>query len=324
MMKSFQIKENDSRQRLDRFVKKVAPLLPDGMIQKYIRLKRIKVNGKRAENKHMLSVGDLVELYINDEFFGDEATEKPLFLRVPTDICVVYEDENILLVDKRQGLVVHEDNEKEQDTLIHRILHYLYEKGEYDPRQEQSFIPALCNRIDRNTGGIVIAAKNAATLRVMNALIAARKIQKYYLCVVHGRLTPANGTLKHYLKKDEQNTLVKVYDAPVAGGKTALSRYRTLQSDDRYTLVEVELLTGRTHQIRAQMAHIGHPLLGDGKYGLAKNNKQSGLKFQALYSYKLIVDGGEDAQHLAYLNKRIFTVENVWFVEQFFGQTLDE
>ena len=317
-MKSYQINNNDSGQRLDRFVKKAAPLLPDTMIQKYIRLKRIKVNGKRAENKLILNYGDLVELYINDEFFECVKSDKPVFLTIPSDITIVYEDKNILLVDKRQGLVVHEDNNNEKDTLINRILHYLYKKGEYDPRCENSFIPALCNRIDRNTGGIVIAAKNAATLRVVNALIAERKIRKYYLCIIHGKLTPPNGKLKNYLKKDEKSNLVTVFDNPVKDAKTAVSLYKTIDSNDRYSLVEIELLTGRTHQIRAQMAHVGHPLLGDGKYGLSKNNKQSGYKFQALYSYKLIIDGNDGAEHLSYLNKQVFTVKDVWFVNEFY------
>jgi len=316
-MKEYSITANDAGQRLDRFVKKVAPSLPASLLQRYIRIKRIKVNGKRAGNACSLREGDVVTLYINDEFFPPEQAGEHPFLAAHGDIRIVYEDENLLLADKDPGLVVHEDAGGESDTLIARIQKYLYNKGEYDPAQEASFAPALCNRIDRNTGGIVIAAKNAASLRILNDLIRERLIKKRYLCIVHGRLSPADGTLRHYLRKDEQNNRVTVYDAPRAGARTAITKYRVLRQNNRFSLVEAELLTGRTHQIRAQMAHIGHPLLGDAKYGLAKQNAGTGYRFQALWSYQLTFDAGERAGPLAYLNGRTFTVENVPLVADF-------
>lgn len=313
-MKCFVINENDAGQRLDRFIKKVAPSLPASLLQRYIRIKRIKINNKRAENATVLLPGDTVELYINDEFFPPEDSSALSFLAARQQLAVVYEDENILLADKEPGLVVHEDDSGERDTLIARIQRYLYEKKEYDPAAENSFTPALCNRIDRNTGGIVIAAKNAATLRVVNALIRDRLIEKYYLCVVHGHISPQSGTIKSYLLKDEQQNRVEVFSAPRPGAKTAVTRYRTIKQNGRYSLLEIELLTGRTHQIRAQMSSIGHPLLGDTKYGTAKQNQGTGFKFQALYAYRLKFCAGECAEHLKYLNGRLFEVENVPFL----------
>lgn len=316
-MKSFVINENDAGQRLDRFVKKVAPSLPVSLLQRYIRIKRIKVNNKRAENATVLLHHDIVALYINDEFFPPEEVSAFAFLAAQQKLVVVYEDENILLVDKEPGLVVHEDDSGERDTLIARIQRYLYEKKEYDPAAENSFAPALCNRIDRNTGGIVIAAKNAATLRVVNALIRDRLIEKYYLCVAHGLISPQSGTIKSYLLKDEQLNRVEVFSTPQPGAKTAVTKYRTIKQNDRYSLVEIELLTGRTHQIRAQLSSIGHPLLGDTKYGTAKQNKGTGFKFQALYAYRLKFCAGEQADHLQYLNNRLFEVKDIPFLSLF-------
>jgi len=316
-MKEFLINENDAGQRLDRFVKKVAPSLPSSLLQRYIRIKRIKINGKRGENASLLQCGDSVQMYINDEFFPPEEGSATDFMAAKNYLNIVYEDENILLVDKEPGLVVHEDDTGERDTLIARIQRYLYEKKEYDPKAENSFAPALCNRIDRNTGGIVIAAKNAASLRVMNELIKERLIDKYYLCVVHGSITAKSGSLKNFLLKDEKENLVKVFDSPRPGAKTAVLNYKTLDRNDRFSLLEVELLTGRTHQIRAQFSHLGHPLLGDTKYGTAKQNKGTGYRFQALYSYKLRFSAGEKAEHLSYLNGKEFSVKNVPFLSFF-------
>lgn len=316
-MKTFYINQNDAGQRLDRFVKKAAPSLPSSLMQRYIRIKRIKVNKKRAENAQMLAIGDVVEMYINDEFFPPEEATKLEFLMAGDKLNIVYEDENIILADKEPGLVVHEDESGERDTLINRIRKYLYNKKEYLPETENSFAPALCNRIDRNTGGIVIAAKNAPSLRVMNLLIKERLIEKNYLCVIHGKITPPQGTLKNYLLKIEEQNIVKVFDSPREGARTAVTKYKTLKTNERFSLLEIDLLTGRTHQIRAQMSHAGHPLLGDTKYGTAKQNKGTGYKFQALYSYKLTFSAGEKAEHLSYLNGKSFVVKNVPFLTLF-------
>lgn len=314
-MRSFTIRENDGNQRLDKFLGKAVPLLPQSLLYKYLRKGRIKVNGKKSEIRFRLTAGDLIELYINDEFFIEDTSRQ--FLLAPPVVTVVYEDENLLLVDKQPGLCVHEDNNNTVDTLINRILHYLYDKGEYDPSGELSFAPALANRIDRNTGGIVLAAKNAEALRVLNEKIKEREIRKYYLCVVSGVPQPESATLTAYLQRSENESTVRVYDRPNRNTKTIVTRYRVIRRSARSSLLEVELLTGRTHQIRAHMAHIGHPLLGDGKYGTGKLNREYGLRQQLLYSYKLRFDFKDREHLLGYLTGREFQVESVWFADEF-------
>ena len=317
-MKEFIVGKNDAGQRLDRFVSKSLPLLPPALLQKYIRLKRIKCNGARAQRDQRLQEGDILQLYINDEFF-DKPREDNLFLTLfKPSLDIVYEDENLLLLNKRPGLVVHADETEKVNTLINHIQAYLYQKREWNPRWENAFTPALCNRIDRNTGGIVMAAKNAETLRILNQKIRDREIAKFYLAIVHGRMKPSQGKLEGFLLKDEDRAQVKVFSRPVPGGKSAATLYKTLRTAGGLSLVECELLTGRTHQIRAQFAAAGHPLLGDGKYGRERDNKKYGRSFQALYSYKLAFTFPTDAGLLEYLRGRVFTVEQVDFVAEYF------
>ncbi len=317
-MKDFLIGKNDAGQRLDRWLGKTVPLLPAPLAQKYIRLKRVKVNGKGSVRDVRLIAGDLVQLYLNDEFFETPTRENAFLTVFKPLLDILYEDENLLLVNKRPGLVVHPDDQEKTNTLITHIQAYLYQKKEWDPYAEHSFAPALCNRIDRNTGGIVIAAKNAETLRVMNQKIRDRELEKYYLCILHGKMTPPDGVLQNILLKDEERNQVKVCRGAVPGGRTAVTRYRTLKTGGGLSLVECELVTGRTHQIRAQFAAAGHPLLGDGKYGREKDNEKFGRKFQALYSYKLVFSFTTDAGVLEYLNGRSWQVHDVPFVGEFF------
>ena len=316
-MKEFTIGANDAGQRLDRFLGKAVPLLPASLAQKYIRIKRIKLNGARAERDTRLNAGDVLQLYINDEFF-DKPREDNAYLTVATPkLNIVYEDEHILLVDKRPGLAVHpHDGAEYGRTLIDHIQAYLYQKREWSPRGENAFVPALCNRIDRNTGGIVIAAKTAEALRVMNQKIKDRELDKRYLAIVEGTPKPGKGSLKGYLFKDAKKNRVFVTNSPQAGAKTCQTNYVTLASKNGLSLVECELITGRTHQIRAQFAHAGHPLLGDGKYG--KLDKRFDRNYQALYSYQLTFCFTTDAGGLSYLNGKTFQVEKVDFVDTYF------
>ena len=316
-MKEFTIGSNDAGQRLDRFLAKAVPLLPASLAQKYIRLKRIKCNGQRIDRDARLKAGDVLQLYINDEFF-DKPREDNAYLTVATPkLNIVYEDEHILLVDKQPGFAVHpHDGADYGKTLIDHIQAYLYQKREWKPREENSFTPALCNRIDRNTGGIVIAAKTAEALRVMNQKIKDRELDKRYLAIVEGTPKPREGSLRGHLFKDAKNNKVFVTDKPQPGSKSCQTNYKVLASANGLSLVECELITGRTHQIRAQFAHAGHPLLGDGKYG--KLNKRFDRKYQALYSYKLTFTFTTDAGALDYLNDRSFRVENVDFVQEHF------
>ena len=318
-MRELTVGKNDAGQRLDRFVGKSLPLLPPALLQKYIRLKRVKVNGRRAQRDQRLEQGDVLQLYINDEFF-DQPKEENMFLTLfQPRLDIVYEDENLLLLNKRPGLVVHADETEKVNTLINHIQAYLYQKREWNPRWENAFTPALCNRIDRNTGGIVIAAKNAETLRIINQKIRDREIDKRYLCITVGAPRPPQGEVSCFLLKDEKKKQVAVYHRPVPGGKTAVTRYRTLETREELSLLEVELLTGRTHQIRATMADLGCPLLGDGKYGDGQVNRRYGETRQALYSYRLTFDFPTDAGLLNYLRGRSFQVESVPFREKYFG-----
>ena len=319
-MKELTIGPNDSGQRLDRFLAKAVPLLPASLAQKYIRIKRIKLNGARADRDTRLTAGDVLQLYINDEFFEKPREDNAYLTVASPKLTIVYEDDQILLVDKRPGLAVHpHDGAEYGRTLIDHIQAYLYQKRAWNPRGENAFTPALCNRIDRNTGGIVIAAKTAEALRIMNQKIKDREIDKRYLAIVEGTPKPREGSLKGYLFKDAKKNRVFVSDTPQPGSKTCQTNYKTLASANGLSLMECELITGRTHQIRAQFAHAGHPLLGDGKYG--KLDKRFDRSYQALYSYKLTFRFTTEAGALEHLNGRTFRVDKVDFAEEYFPGT---
>ena len=316
-MLRFEVGKNDAGMRMDKLIARLMPTLPKSLMYKYIRMKKIKLNGKRTEISFKPQVGDVIEAYIPNEF-NVKVEPKYDFLSAPNRLDIVYEDENILLVDKKQGLLVHPDKNEYRDTLIARICHYLYEKGEYNPATEHSFTPALANRIDRNTGGIVLAAKNAASLKMLCDKIKSRELDKRYLAVVHGRLKQKEGLLQGYLQKDENKNRVFLQKNKTENAKTIQTAYRVLSEKEDLSLIEVHLITGRTHQIRAHFASIGHPLLGDGKYGRLKEDKKLGFSKQALYSYKLTFNFTEDGGLLEYLNHQTFTVNSVWFAEQLF------
>ena len=208
-MRELTVTKNDAGQRLDRFVGKAVPLLPESLLQKYIRLKRIKVNGKRAKQDQRLAEGDVVQLYINDEFFEKPSANNAYLKIVSPKLSIIYEDDDILLVDKPPGMLCHSDGKPDAENLVAHIQAYAYQSGQWKPREENSFAPAICNRIDRNTGGIVIAAKNAEALRIMNQKIRDREIDKYYLCIVHGRPAPPSGTLRGFIAKDADKNMVR-------------------------------------------------------------------------------------------------------------------
>lgn len=315
-MKTVVITENDANQRLDKFLTKSYPNLPQAMLYKSIRKKDIKLNGKRCEISARLSAGDVLTMYLKEEFFQREEREED-FKKAPNKLTLLYEDENLLILDKKPGLIVHPDENYHFDSLIARVQRYLFEKGEYLPQQENSFSPALINRIDRNTGGIVMAAKNAEALRVMNQKVKDREMHKLYLCVVQGQLPEKQGLLTGYLEKDQAKNRVYVSKRPTKDSKSIRTRYRVLEEKRDCSLLEVELLTGRTHQIRAHFASIGHPLAGDGKYGKNAGDKKRGFPYQALYSYKLSFDFRTDAGLLNYLNGMTFTVREIWFLDKF-------
>ncbi|MBE6587130.1 MAG: RluA family pseudouridine synthase [Ruminococcaceae bacterium] len=325
-MQKFILNKNDAGQRLDKFLTKSLKGIPMSLMYKYIRKKRVKVNGKRAKENQMLAEGDVIELYIPDEFSKAEA-DTGEYDKVKASPVVIYEDENLIICDKRAGMLSHTGDKgengaaaiPERDTLIFIIRAYLYKKGEYDPEDESSFAPALANRLDRNTGGLVIAAKNAEALREINRLIRDGCVDKRYLCAVHGRPSPASGTLRGFLFKNSKTKTVTVYSAQRQGAKEIITSYKTekYSKEKDLSLLEVHLETGRTHQIRAHLASIGHPLLGEGKYGQNRGDRAMGYKYQALYSYRLsfsVCDGP-----LAYLDGKTFEADrkNIPFLSLF-------
>ena len=315
-MRQIEISANDSGQRLDKFLTKKFRNMPQSLMYKYIRTKYIKLNGKKCDISSRLQTGDILTLYIKDEFFEEEYDSYD-FLKAPVKLDIIYEDENIMLLNKKPGLLVHPDETYHFDSLIARIQHYLYDKGEYDPKNENSFAPALVNRIDRNTGGIVIAAKNAETLRIMNQKLKDREIEKLYLCIAVGIFKKKEALLTDYLEKNEKQNRVYISKKPNENTKTIKTKYKVLAEKDGLSVVEAALLTGRTHQIRAHLAYIGHPLLGDGKYGKNEINRKYGFKYQALYSYKLTFRFTTDSGILEYLNGKSFTAPEIWFTEMF-------
>ena len=314
-MRIIRIAKNDAGQRLDKFLSKAVKGLPASMMYKSIRTKKIKVNRKRTEQAYVLREGDEIQLFIRDEFFDNPEKDQGALARITPKLNILYEDDNIMLLNKRPGVLVHEDTEGGENTLIMHVKAYLYSKGEYFPDEEQSFAPALCNRIDRNTGGIVIAAKNAEALRDMNAKIKNGELRKHYLCLVHGVPPKKSDILKGYLKKNSKTNTVEVRDKYFDGAKEIITGYTVLERRGDTSLLEIELFTGRTHQIRAHMAHIGNPLVGDGKYGINRDDRKDGYKYQALYAYKLIFAKTEEKNSLSYLEGRQFALDesDVWF-----------
>ncbi len=295
-MRKLTINKNDSGQRLDKFLTKYLDNIPQSMLYKGLRKNCVRVNGKHVKDgKYFLQDGDELTLYFSDEFFS----RNDVFTAGNSDINIVYEDDNIILINKEQGIVVHSDDKGTSDTLLSRMQSYLYKKGEYSPNTEHSFAPAFCNRLDRNTSGIIIGAKNAEALRIINEKIKLREIKKLYLCIVDG-IPEKSGYLEAYLIRGEKK--VSVTDTETNNSKNIKTRYSLIAQKHDTALVEVEIETGRTHQIRAQMAHIGHPLHGDKKYGSKYSCPMS------LASYKLKFDFQTDAGILNYLNGREFQI----------------
>ena len=313
MKKEIVIGENDCGQRLDRFLIKAFPALKSGIINKAVRNKDIKINGKRTETAYHLEKGDRLYMFFPDSLIEPKSLDPDDFMKAADTLNIVYEDDNIILTDKEQGLVVHSDNDGAADTLINRIKKYLFVKEEYDPKKENAFAPALCNRIDRNTCGIVIAAKNAEALRILNDKIKNRELSKKYICIAVGELPKKEDTLTAYLQKDSDANQVRISNTKTPQNLTIKTKYKVLDYCKGLSLVEIDLLTGRTHQIRAHLAHIGHPLLGDGKYGNNRVNVKYGFDKQALCSYKLTFDFTTGGGALDYLNKKSFEVKNIPF-----------
>lgn len=299
-MVTFTVNENDSGQRVDKFITKALPDLPKSMMYRLFRKKDIKINGKRCDISAVLQAGDVVTAYVRQELSGEKKHDMT-FLKVFGNIDIVYEDENILIVFKPVGLDSHSNSTSTSDTLINRIKYYLYNKNEYSPETESSFAPALCSRLDRNTSGLVISAKNAAALRELNEAIRSGTIRKIYRCITVCPPSEDEDIITAYHKKDDTRNIVRISDTPEEGFREIKTGYKVLDRKKGLTLVEVTLFTGRTHQIRAHLAHIKAPVLGDGKYGNISANKRYGVFRQALCACSLKFQLPENSS-LAYLN----------------------
>jgi len=306
-LRELRIEKNESQQRLDRFLKKYLADATQGFIYKMIRKKNIKVNDERAKPDMMLEEGDLVQLYLAEETiekFKGERQHK----RSRIDLDIVYEDENIVLMNKPVGLISHGTGEEFQDNVVDALVGYLIDNGDYVPRLEKTFTPSICNRLDRNTSGIIIGAKNYQSLQLVNQAIKEGHVGKYYMTIVKGRVDK-DFEHKAFLTKDEERNRVEISDDDSEGGKEIWTRFKVLKREGDYTLLEVELITGRTHQIRSHLASLGYPVIGDRKYGNRRINEdfksKYGLTDQWLHGYRLVLQGMEEP--LDYLNTREFT-----------------
>ena len=316
-MKSIQVDRSWDGRRLTRFLQKAMPSATMGQIRRFLRLGRVRMDGRRADEETVLRESAVVDMYVEDEFFAEAERADPFYSKIRPRLTILYEDGQVMLLDKRAGLVCHPDEGEKVHTLLTYAQAYLYQKGEWNPKTD--FAPALCNRIDRFTAGIVILAKTQEALRAMDAKIRTHEVQKYYLCIVHGRMKYPEGTLRHWLTKKPEQKKVTVLRKNEPGSKEAVTYYQVIDERDGLTLCECLLGTGRTHQIRAQFAAIGHPLLGDNQYGQAKLNEKTGrVSGQALCAYRLIFDFEGDAGCLNGLNGLTVQVKDVPFVREYF------
>lgn len=281
-----EIGSNEAGQRLDKFIRKWLKDVPLSAIYKGIRKGDIKVNGKKAKEKLFLSEGDIVE---TKEIVSEYKKDK--FQRIENNhLKITYEDENMLIVEKWPGVLVHSDSQSTEPTLTDYVLSYLFDKGDFTPEKEVTFTPAPCNRLDRNTSGIVIFGKNFESLKLLNEMIRERKIKKYYVALVKDRI--ADRSYEAYISKNEDENISKIYNERKPDTKRIAMEVKTLQSCGTFSFIEMDLITGRSHQLRAHLAFLGNPIVGDTKYGEKKLNSffvnKYGLNYQFLYAYKLV------------------------------------
>lgn len=276
-MREFIINENDASQRVDKYIQKVCHQMPKSLMFRLIRQKKIKVNRKRCEPNQMLQVNDTIQMFVSDEFFVEK---KMNVINTKKLNNIVFEDDNFLILNKETGIIVHSNEKEQDDTLIQRVIKYLMDKKEYDPSKENSFTPAFANRLDQNTGGLIIACKNAKSLRLMNEMIREHQLEKHYLCIVEGNIK--DGLLEHHYIKDKLNNKAMIFSIPKENSVPVSLKMKTIHKGKKYSLLDIHLITGKSHQIRAQLSFIGHPLIGDTKYGGSKI-----MKHQALYAYRL-------------------------------------
>ena len=307
-MVNIEIGKNEQKQRLDKFLRKYLGNASLSYIYKAIR-KDVKVNGRRVKEDTMLELGDVITLYISDEELS-ALTRTRRSTRVKRQFKVAYEDDNIIVVEKPFGLLTHGDKTEKKNHLANQVVDYLIEKGDYNPRLERTFTPASVNRLDRNTTGLVLFGKTGEALQTLNRMIREKdKVNKYYMTIVKGRVK-GELHLRDRMVKDERTNKVRVLSMDEEG-RDMETIVRPIETGRDFTLVEVELITGRTHQIRAHLAKAGHPVIGDVKYGDRKVNEMVRRRFnlntQLLHAYKLTFRGCTGA--LEYLNDLEITAD---------------
>ena len=315
-MKSFTAGTNENGVRLSRFVEGVTKDMPRSMMYKAFRNKRIKVNGKRAEPDTRLQTGDLIEMYINDEFFpvGKPAAKAAKPPRKQPPVTVVYEDANFAVLYKPAHLLCHSDRTGDVN-LVDAFAAYLEGKGEYDPHAEKRFAPALCNRLDRGTEGLVLAAKSYTALRDLNTIIRDDLMKKEYLTITVG--APPQGRFVAWLQHSEKNNKVRIHARESEGCKQIITEVTVIRQAGPFALCRIGLITGRTHQIRAHLAYLGHPVLGDIKYGNRKMNERSGLKTQALCAQRLTFGRIPEENTLHYLSGKVIKLNDPEIIKTF-------
>ncbi|EMS71049.1 RluA family pseudouridine synthase [Ruminiclostridium cellobioparum] len=293
-MRTIIAKEKHSGKKIDKVIRDFFPNLSSGMLFKTLRKKDIKVNGIRVREDYQVLEGDKIDIYIIDDYLLGKNDE---------GYSIVYEDNNIMVVSKAQGVPVHPDRNQTEATLIDKLqkLH-----GRH---------LVLCHRLDRNTAGLVILAKNNAALDTMLEKIKEREIHKYYTCIVSGIMEKSRAELVDHLEKNDKISKVFISDKKTRDSLEIVTRYRVLKTLENLSMLEVELVTGRTHQIRAHLAHYGHPIIGDGKYGRNSENKQYGAKYQMLCASRLIFDFKTSAGPLNYLNGKTIAIEPPFSLE---------
>ena len=279
-MKSFTISNKEANQRVDKYVKKYLSNAPLSFIYKLFRKKDVKINSHWVKENYIIQEGDVISIYVSDEQIKEFNKPKEIE-KIPLNHPIIFEDENILIINKPRGLLVHGDSFEKRMTLTNEVLNYLYSKNEYDPNNANGFTPAPAHRLDRNTSGIVIYAKNLKALQELEGLFLDKiEIEKAYLALLVGELNNEM-EIDYPLKKDPSSGLVKVTSIK-EGGKSALTLVKPKKRYSGFTLASINLVTGRTHQIRVHMSYVGYPVVGDAKYGDFKVNKE----FKDLYKFE--------------------------------------
>jgi len=301
VMKELKVTENEGNQRVDKYLQKYFNTAPKSLIYKLIRKKKVKLNGKRIEGNEILCEGNTLQIYLSDDTMDSFKEAKVLNERAD-GVDIIYEDKNVLVCNKPVGVLSHPKNARDKNTLIDQILLYLYKNGEFDIGKDTTFTPAICNRLDRNTSGVVICGKNLPSVQSLNKIFAERKVDKFYYTIVKGEIKKG-GLLEGYHLKDKSQNQVVIYKEERPDTTKILTEYIPVKSSKKFTLLEIKLITGKSHQIRAHLKFMGNPIVGDPKYGDLKINafvrSKIGLENQLLHAERLVIT--EKIGNLAYI-----------------------